>query len=221
MKPLTVLKIAFDTNLENREIPSFHTALEKYLGLPESKQGEYPLLQSKTRMSANQQQPFVVCLEPIFPHLHKMGQGGGENIDLGSQKGTIKIAHTKATVYELRVKKRMIDYQLYRYQAMPPTQLQSFLQLGSKVAQCTFLEDCIRNHLRHFANAIQWNFKKEWNLKVLDILRLKPFRNNGVTSYCFDIRFQCQLFLPEYISLGNGGVQNGFGVLRKPRRIVA
>lgn len=214
MKALPILKIAFDTNISSKEIPAFRSATIRQLGISSAPfSSYYPQLQFKTRRSYDQQQPLIVCLGKHPTFFQSLHQQGDWEANLNGRKVYMKVAHVKSTLYELRIQNGMQSYKLYNYQAFNTENYQQFKSLDV-TQKLPFITKCLQAHLHGFATGIGWFLESEIKVDVQRILKEKCIPYQGIQAHCFDLVFDCNLFLPEYIGLGKG-IGHGFGVVRR------
>lgn len=220
MKDLNMVKIAFDTTIKAKEIPAFQAALSHRLGFAELSKsqmpGYYPLIQYKTRRSHQQQQPLMVILGQHPKLFYKLSQQGTWEANISGRKIQMKVAHAKATQFQVQLRARMQQYALFNYQPLNQADYQRYQQCQTDLRKQQLLSEILHFHIQNFARGIDWQIEGELKVIINHIIREKPIPYQGFTAQCFDLKFQANAFLPEYIGLGKG-LRKGFGTLRGAR----
>lgn len=218
MKALNMLKVAFDTDIRAKEIPAFQAALSQHLGTValsrNQMQGYYPLVQYKTRRSYEQQQPLLVILGKHPKLFYQLSQQNAWEANINGRKIQMKVAHAKATQYQVQLKPSMQQYALYCYQPLNREHYPLFQRCSTLSQKQQYLAHLLHTHILNFAQGIGWQIKGALRVEVTQILKEKIIPYQSFKAHCFDLKFEANAFLPEYIGLGKG-LRKGFGTLRR------
>lgn len=218
MKALNMVKVAFDTHIHSKEIAAFQAAWTQRVGTAELSKnqmpGYYPLVQYKTRRSYDQQQPLVVILGKHPKLFQRLNQHGEWEANLNGRKIQMKIAHARANQYQLQLKRQMLPFTIFNYQALCTQHYRQYQQCTTQTNKLDYLAYVLHHHLLNFARGVDWQPKGELKVEVTRILREKTIPYQGIKAHCFDLQFRVNAFLPEYIGLGRG-LRKGFGTVRK------
>lgn len=78
------------------------------------------------------------------------------------------------------------------------------------------LESTLVSNILIFARGIGWEVDKKVEARVLDIGKANPVKVKQVRMLAFNLSFETNVFLPNYIGLGKK-VSRGFGTIKQLR----
>jgi hypothetical protein len=96
---------------------------------------------------------------------------------------------------------------------------QTFKQLTNDDEKKALLKSILVGNILSMAKTIQWNVNKNIELKINEIKHTKPIKYKNTKMIGFDINFQCNVFLPNYIGLGKGA-SHGMGIVKEIKKAV-
>ncbi len=243
MCTLSLLRLVFDSSIEPWEISAFRAAVMDYMGwgydgLPAPEDGgstravqkgpdpaglpanpfPYPLAQFKMLHNHGRYQPMLLCLGPRAGAVRKLFRNANQDSVLVNRHAySMNIAEARVYRFRLQAGIGLSNYNLFKYQALNPENYRRFQQLDGESQKLAFLEKLLASHILTFAGGVGWLARAPIAISGLHILREQQVSCHNISFHCFDLNFRCNLFLPEYIGLGND-VAKGFGVVRLDRR---
>lgn len=78
------------------------------------------------------------------------------------------------------------------------------------------LERLLTGNILSFAKGIEWRIERPIKVQIQELKGEKMIRYKGVPLIAFDVIFNCNVFLPNYLGLGKSA-SHGFGIIRQFR----
>jgi len=216
--PYAVLK--FNQNLYNSQVPLFRAAMIEEVGREyelfhnhsESHNVKYPYTQYKV---IHKKAP-IVGLGPGCMHLHKTAQPGMK-LRIGKEQKIFDIDSFEFAHHELGVNGLTHLYSLKTWMPLNQENFEKYKTAGSDLAKLKMLEKILKNQIVGTYYAIGGKSNEEVLVKIDRIKREKVLRFKGVLMHTFDLNFQSNVLLPDFIGLGKAAAM-GFGSIMKFRK---
>ncbi len=238
MKKIKTLRITFDTEIRNWEIPSFRGAMAKKVGYEHewfhnhnnsgasSKDTDfrgfssaqyhyrYPMIQYKTDRRGGKLRPMLMCLGNCVDEAHKFFSQPDWDIEMRGSKRKLTIANLDVKQYNLQVWEDEFQYNLFNWLALNTDNYLKYRAMDSLAEKLTFLEHLLNQHVVALYKSLGISLDFKANAKITEYRREKWIEyKRGNKLLGFDLGFKANVFLPEYIGIGKG-VSKGFGVVR-------
>jgi len=223
MKKLKLLRLQFENEIEEYEIPAFRAAIAKKVGKEnilfhyhlddKTNLHRYPLIQYK-RINKH---PSVICLEEGADEVNRFLTNKNWSISIGNKNIELKILKLDLNQFNLQVWDKNFTYKINNWIALNNDNYSNFLNTSSLADRVSFLEKTLIAHIISFAEGVKWNIDKQINLVINEIHKQRWVKYKGVGFIGFDISFTTNVFLPDYIGLGKA-VSVGFGVVKKIKK---
>lgn len=216
--------IAFEEPIANREIIAFRSAVAEKAGrnhilfhnhLDTSQYlYRYPRIQYKVI----NQRPAMVCIEDGVEEVHHFFQKPSWDLTLFDRVYKVKVSKLLVNRYNMQVWDHTFTYNLYRWHALNQENYNAYRSITDDTEKLALLERILTGNILSFAKGIGWTVDKEVKLNIKQILKRRwlPLKDKKVLG--FDIEFDTNIFLPNYIGLGKN-VSIGFGVVKQKKRI--
>jgi hypothetical protein len=111
---------------------------------------------------------------------------------------------------------RNYTYLLFGYTPFRSQVYNTYRTTRSLSEKTEYLRSHLYNHLSELADRISWSANSPLCLEQIRIRKEKKARLGGVLQASFDLEFQTNLFIPEFLGLGRGAAM-GLGVVRPLR----
>ncbi|GIW67993.1 MAG: hypothetical protein KatS3mg096_861 [Candidatus Parcubacteria bacterium] len=211
------LHVVFDNVISRSELSAFRGAIinkagkENTLFHNHTNNGylyKYPLIQYKLYRNIY---PSILCIEKgvdeiyhLFKHKHWDINLKGKNIDLKVKQLILSDAYFKQC-------STFKKYNISNWLALNKENYQKYnsFALKDKIA---LLENILKANILAMAKGINWHISDKIELIINNINRQKVARYKGVKLLAFNLSFQTNVILPQYLSLGKGASM-GFGVI--------
>lgn len=218
MKTLRILKIDFENEIHEYEIPAYRAAIGIEIGegnvlfhhhLDEQTYlNKYPLIQYKF----NHQKLSILLLNEATEQVYKFLTQESWKIYIGKTEKILKTQ--KINIYHEKL--NFIDipktYKISQWLALNEDNYNTFKEMNSLKEKVELLEKILKAHILAFAEGIQWNISQPIQLSILDIHKQKWIKYKKIGLLSFDVSFEANLTLPNYIGLGKS-TSLGFGVV--------
>ena len=216
--PYAVLK--FDQNLYNSEVPLFRAAIIEKVGREfelfhnhtDNHKIKYPYIQYKVI----QKKASIVGLGPGCLHLHKTAQPG-MNLRLGNKDKVFNIESFEFAHENIGVNGSTYNYSLRTWMPLNQENYSRYKSLSTDLGKLKMLEEILKNQIVGTYYALGGNSEEQVLVKIDRIKREKVLRFKKVLMHTFDLNFQSNVLLPDFIGLGKASSM-GFGSIMKFRK---
>lgn len=214
---IRVLKVDFDKELPNYQIPGFRGAIIAKAGRESgffhnhTETGfvyRYPLIQYKTigrKVS-------IVCVEEGVDEMFKLFTSPDWNIQLGQEQISLNIERLNVNQFNMQVWDHNFQYRITNWLALNQDNYHNFIKLESLGSKIEFLEGLLKANILAFAKGVDWFIDKEVKVSItkMDEPFARSFKRQKLMA--FNVEFSTNAFLPSFIGLGKG-VSHGFGIV--------
>lgn len=222
MKKVRMLRVSFDAEIRDCEVPSFRSAIidkvgegnilfhhhvndDKYLY-------RYPLIQYKSI----RRQPTIICIEHGVDEIHKYFEKRSWDIRINDRQVEMKIAKLELNQFVLQIWNRKFEYSIRNWIALNQENLQKYSAMESLTDRISFLERTLTGNIISFAKGVDWTIDRQVELKILDFREPRTVKIKTNDLIGFNVTFSTNAFLPNYIGLGKA-VSKGYGIVSLKR----
>ena len=223
MKKLKLLRLQFENEIEEYEIPAFRATIAEKVGKDcvlfhhhlndNTCIYRYPLIQYK-RMNNH---PSIICLEEGAEEVNRFLTNKDWNITIGKNSIELKILKLDLNQFNLQVWDKNFTYKINNWIAFNSDNYKNYRNLTSLKEKICFLEKILIAHIISFAEGVKWNIDKQIQLVINEIHKQRWIKYKDIGFLAFDVSFTTNVFLPDYIGLGKS-VSVGFGVVKKSKK---
>ncbi len=220
---LKYLKVTFDAEIQEREVPLFRGAVAGKVGaepvlfhnhLPDgSLRHAYPLIQYK-RLG---KRPSILCFAEGVDQIHHYFSQSNWDLQLGNRHVSMRIDRLNLVNYSMKILESPKAYQIKDWIALNQEDYKEFQKLEGIIAQVQFLESRLWKALSYFAKGVGFP-QAEHSLRViiddLPYRRVVTLHKQKVSA--FDVSFRTNLSIPDYTGVGKGVVV-GMGVVSREK----
>lgn len=218
-EPINILTIQFANTISHHEIPLFRGAvihsLENKLLLFHNHDGEnyryaYPLIQYK-RIKGK---AAIVCINQGTEDIGELFSSHFSSIRLGEKGIDISIEKIFPQRIRVQIWEHLFPYRINNWIPFNSHNYNTFKQLDSLKEKTVFLENILVGNVLSFAKGINVHFEKEVKCIIIDYTEIHSTNIKGVTKQCFQVVFNCNVSIPNYIGLGKH-VSINYGVVTR------
>jgi len=173
----------------------------------------YPLIQYK-RIG---KKPHLVCIEEGIDEVHHFFENKQEGLFLGKRPYELVVDQIRLNKFNMQVWDKSFNYLIQDWFPLNQKNYKTYKEITSEIKQFSFLEKILIGNILSFAKGVDWNIDKEIELKITNIIRTNHISLKGVKREAFTLNFKCNVFLPNYISLGKNA-SLGYGTVREIKK---
>lgn len=109
---------------------------------------------------------------------------------------------------------KKISYQLHNWIGLNAKNYEAYQKASGLKEQLEILEQVLTGNILSMAKGLGWEIDKQLEVSIQKINQTKPIRHKGTQSMSFNLAFETNVALPNYIGVGKS-VSHGFGVIKK------
>ena len=220
IKKIQVLVVKFLPEISSTLIPAFRGAIAEKAGygnvlfhnhLDEKNfLFKYPAIQYKTIG----RKPAIVSINEGIKDLLSFLQFKVLPLNLNGNVYNFTISDLKVNTYEMRVWNKMMKYRIYKWAALNEKNLKAYNNAGGEEERRKILEKILIANIFSFAKGIDWHIDKHIELKINNINNIRAIKFKAAKKLTFDVSFETNVFLPNFIGLGKAA-SRGFGIINR------
>ena len=221
MSKIRYLSISFESDLRFAETNAFRGAIiaqtNRQSSLFHNHQTDttyfyrYPLIQYKTvRRKAT-----IICINEGADDIHYLLGKKEIELDIHATRRLFEIGEIHQHYVQIQTWDKSFTYFLNRWLPLNQQNYAAYKQLNNPLEQLQFLERILRSNLISLAKGIGWQVEQEIFIRIDEIINLQwlPYKDKQ-KLLAFNIRFQSNVSLPDFIGIGKGS-SIGFGVVKQ------
>jgi hypothetical protein len=171
---------------------------------------QYPLIQYKSVKG----KPLLLCLDEGVDEAHHFFTKKDWSIDISGRTLSMKIDRMLMDNITFQVWDQNFNYRLKDWIALNQENHKLYLEMDADSERKVFLEKKLIGNIISMAKGLGWQISKPITLKITGNLMPKYVKVKGMNTLAFNINFQTNVFLPQYIGLGKN-VAFGYGIVTK------
>jgi hypothetical protein len=224
MPKVKVVKVTFDTSLQENEISKFRGAIVEIVGrdniafhnhISDTKFAySYPVIQYKTTDG----NASIVCIHDGVDEIHEFFTKNTGRIRIGSSFRSLRVESVKINTFEVEITKESHRYTIKNWLALNEINFKKYQDLEGISEKVQFLERMLTGNLLSFAKGINWTVTAPIQLKITDIPSAATVIHKSVKFQSFSLSFKTNMYLPPDIGLGKGASM-GWGTIYKPKTL--
>lgn len=219
MQKIKYLTIVFKNDLSLREIPQFRGAVIACAGrehvlfhnhTDEGHRYAYPLIQYKRIGN----KAGLVCLQDGVHEIHAFFQSRPQPMRIGERTVTPEVERLNMNEVTLQAWDKLFDYRINNWLALKREHYEAYQDMPDEAERLRFLSTILRGNILSMAKGLGWFIDREVQVHLEHVSPLRLMHFKGTQLSAFDMQFQTNVWLPEYIGLGKGAAL-GFGMVQK------
>ncbi len=223
MKKLKTLLVGFENPIAYTELPAFRAGIIEKAGRnhvifhnhldDERYVYRYPRIQYKIV----NQQPAIVCMDEGVEEIHHFFEKKSWDFNIYDRPYNVKVSRLQLNQFNMQVWDSIFCYNLSRWHALNQENYRKYKEMENPEDQLLLLKRVLIGNILSFAKGIDWTVEREIQVNITRIIRQRwlPLKDKKVLA--FDIDFETNVFLPNYIGLGKNA-SLGFGVVRQIKK---
>ena len=225
MTKIKFLKVQFTDTIQPWEIPAFRGAVVDKVGRSHHwfhnhrSQSTYFYRYPKIQYKCAGNRPMLLCLHEGVDEIHKLFEQPDWSLQITKQQRALEMRIHRLDMHEFDIE--LLDqpqrYRIYNWVALNEKNYEEYQQIDALTDRITFLENKMASHIISFAKSIQWHIHERFEIKIVDLSPIRWVKVKGVRMMAFDLTFDTQVFLPDYLGLGRK-VSIGFGTVKRVRK---
>lgn len=222
-KFVRTLTITYDLDIEHCEVPLFRGAviqsLENKSLLFHNHQGDklryaYPLIQYKTI----QHRAAIFCLGEGTEEIGELFTSQNNCLVLGEGVKEVQVDRIMPRVCNVQEWNQMFKYRINRWIPFNSANYAKFNSVEGVVEQTRILEKLLIGNILSFAKGLGIHFEQEVQCKITSVSPVRIVKIKGVKKQSYQVEFNCNVSLPDYIGLGKHASINCGVVTRRRDR---
>lgn len=217
-KNIRLLTVNFDLKIKFNDIQRFRSAIiettqrKNNLFHNHSEKGSiyrYPLIQYK---QLNGKAAFL-CIEEAIESVQDFFLSTNWQLDIGAGQQPLKVENLKVTEHRIGVRKKYFCYTLKRWLPLNQDNYRRYHQLDNLSEKVALLEKILLANIISFLQGIALYIEEKIEVVIKEILLQRLENYKGQEMQAFNIKFETNMSLPDYIGLGKGS-SSGFGMIK-------
>lgn len=219
IKKIRLLQIQFTSELKHYEIPAFRASVAEKAGkehvlfhnhTQEGFRNKYPLIQYKSISG----KPAIICIEDAVDEIHHFFNKQDLSIKIGDDVRELKIEKLKMNQFVMQLWDKKFRYSIINWLALNKENYEKYSTLEGVVEKNMFLEQKLKGNILSFGKGIDWTIESQIEIKIIENRRNRILKHKGIKLSAFDIIFDSNVFLPDFLGLGKGA-GFGFGTVKQ------
>ena len=222
MKKIRIIQVVFADEISGFEIPAFRGAIIEKAGkdsilfhnhFEENKfRYRYPLIQYKVI----NRKPCIICIEQGVDEIHKFFENKSWSIEISGRILEMKVERLNLNTFVMQVWNKMFAYGISNWLALNQENYLKYKDIENLSERISFLESTLKANIISMAKGIDWTVDKNIELKIMNLLDTRPVTLKGKKLLGFNLTFNTNVFLPNYLGLGKS-VSVGYGTVKQLR----
>ncbi|MBO5632471.1 MAG: hypothetical protein J5965_25735 [Aeriscardovia sp.] len=213
------ITIVFENRLMQREIPLFRGAIiskvpERYVlfhnHLNSGFRFAYPLIQYKLING----KAALFCIGKGTDEIRHFFSNSDMHLSIGEKESIFKVENTWAKQWILQTWNDSFSYSLHRWVPFNKNNYNKYLNSEGLIEKVNLLESILIGNILSMSNTLGHHFDSPVECKIIKVNNPRPYYHKGILLQGFDILFNTNVYLPNYIGIGKGASM-GFGVIKQ------
>ena len=175
---------------------------------------KYPLIQYKSihKKSA------IVCLGDGANEMYRLFAQKDLKIQLQSQSIELDLDEMQIKNETVAIVQNQIQYRVVNWLGLNEKNYETFKQTHGIIERIQLLENILKSNILAFAKGIDWTIDQEIQLQILEVKDQRIIRFKGKPILAFDLIFQCNVQIPNFIGLGKSA-SHGYGMINQIKNL--
>ncbi len=223
MKKLRCARLKFDNSLKLNEIPAFRAALSNLY--PEKSVWQhhhldnkkllyhYPLIQHKVY----QNKLYIIALEGGADIVLNLIASPNQTVQVYDHSFQLNVESVSLFHHVCQAWDKVFVYKIYNWMALNSENYQKFQNTELLREKVAMLEKLMTAHIMAFIQHLQCNIYDRVFVGIHRIHAQKWIKYKKIDFLTFDVTFETNISLPDYIGLGKAS-SVGFGMVKRVKK---
>jgi hypothetical protein len=218
LKKLKTLFVQFDNELRKEEVSAFRGAVIAKVGMEEVAFHNHigdtnllyktPIIQYKSILK----KPCIFCMGDGVDEIHKLFGQSDMMIDIRGRKIKLNIAKLEMQYHHIEIDEKLHKYSINNWLGLNEDNFKVYVKIDSLVEKTKMLERMLIGNILSFSKGAELTIEKPITVSITNIDEEKIIRYKGLPLKAFDLKFNTNISLPNYLGLGKS-VSHGFGII--------
>lgn len=164
----------------------------------------YPLIQYKrTNKCAT-----IICLEEGVEAIGHFFANYNEIMQIGNRKERMEIDYIKPSLFTLQIWNYSFSYNIRRWLPLNSENYLKYSNIEGLAERITFLEKILIGNILSFTKGLGIFLEEELKCKIIEITDTYTIKNKGINMIAFNLKFSCNMSMPDNIGLGKNASIN-------------
>ena len=218
-KNIRLLTVSFNLPLKFSEINYFRGAVIKTtkgrndLFHNHSENGNiyrYPRIQYK----AMNKKATMLCIEEGIEGIQDFFSSTDWTLKIGEEQKAIKVENLRVRKHRVAIWNKSFTYKIFRWLPLNQDNYRKYHELEDFGQKIELLEKILLANILSFLQGIDLYVEDRISIKIRHIVSEKLMKYKGQEMQSFNICFETNVSLPNYIGLGKG-TSTGFGIVKE------
>ncbi|MCF8222294.1 MAG: hypothetical protein K9J25_04045 [Bacteroidales bacterium] len=219
MKDLDIIRISFRNKIKPGQLSAFRSAIAQTAGfekvlfhnhLGDNYRQEYPLIQYKFIAGY----PNIIALGKGIEEMQYFFLKKERNITLDGKTYPLKVMKTALNRVNVRIEKDTAwEYTLHHWLPFNQDNYRKHQSLKSLADKIENLQKILTGNILTFLEAVKVDKDIRLTVYITEITNRQVVKVNNVLMESYNINFEANTFLPNYVGIGKSASQ-GHGILR-------
>lgn len=215
-----MLTVSFEGELKAAEITAFRAAIIEKAGRENSlfhnHMGDhqfiyrYPAIQYKVV----DRHPTIQCIDYAVDEIHHFFENKDWTLMINGNTFPVLINRLNMFQFTMQVWDQMFQYRIRNWIALNEKNYQIYKNLGSLIERTTMLEKLLTGNILSMAKGIEWTVDRPIKVQISEMEAPRLVRIKDQQIMAFNLTFNSNVSLPDYIGLGKS-VSIGYGMVAR------
>ena len=218
-KTIKLLLVSFNFEVLHRDINQFRGAVIKATQLKNdlfhnhSSSGNiyrYPLIQYKNiRKNAS-----IICIDQGVDGIQDFFSNTNWELEVNKKKAKFKVDRLQAWSHRIGIWEQTFQFEIFNWLPLNQANYRKYITMNGLSEKISLLEKILTGHILGFLEGIDVKADKQVMVSITNIHseQIQPYKNQPMQT--FNLRFNTNVSLPNYVGLGKGS-SVGFGVVKE------
>lgn len=222
MTNIKFLKVQFTDTIQPWEIPAFRGAIIAKVGRAHHwfhnhiDDGKFLYRYPKIQYKCLNHRATLLCIHEGVDEIHKLFEKLDWSININERNLEMRIHRLDMHEFNLQTLEHKQRYHIRQWVALNQKNYPIYQKMTALSDKIALLEQKLASNIISFAKSINWRIDERIQINLVDLPEPSWVKLKGKKVMGFDVTFDANVFLPNFLGLG-GKVSLGYGVVKRVR----